>query len=277
MAPAAGRVQAPAVTRVAAVLAALLCSCVLAASAHADSPSIDNSIFDGAGVFIDNYGNFPGPWALADELEKNHFTWVALHVHNGLNELAGNDQWIEVLHEHGLKVGGWGYEEEHPVISAVLADLAVKHYHLDFYIADAEAPYTSTKKIKGWKRSQQFVDTFRWLEPTLPAAMTTYGAAIAPWVLPIDFAAWRNGGFDLLPQAYYNQFPKVYRPDMTVAHAERAGWPLDRVHPVIGVYRKYPASNYVPLLQAAGATGFSVWIGDQATAADYEALGVLTH
>jgi hypothetical protein len=277
MAPAPRCGQAPAVGRVFAFLLALTCACALAAGARADTPAVDNSIFKGAGVFIDNYGNFPGPWALADELEKNHFTWVALHVHNGLYLLDRNDQWIEVLREHGLKVGGWGYEDEHPVISAALADLAVRQYRLDFYIADAEAPYTQTKKIKGWKRSQQFVNTFRWLQPTLPAAMTTYGAAIAPWVLPIDFAAWRNGNFDLLPQAYYNQFPKVYRPDMTVSHAERAGWSLDRVHPVIGVYRKYPASNYVPLLQAAGATGFSVWLGDQATFADYAALGVLTH
>src|SRR3954470_2850694 len=231
MAPAAARGQAPAVVRVFAFLVALTCACALAAGARADAPAGDNSIFKGAGVFIDNYGNFPGPWALADELEKNHFSWVALHVHNGLNQLDGNEQWIEVLREHGLKVGGWGYEEEHPVISAVLADLAVKQYGLDFYIADAEAPYTQTKKIKGWGRSKRFVDTFRWLQPTLPAALTTYGAATAPWVLPIDFATWRNAGFDLLPQAYYNQFPKVYRPDMTVAHASRAGWPLERVHP----------------------------------------------
>jgi hypothetical protein len=277
MAPAAAPGQAAAVARAFTFLVALVCAGALAAGARADTPAVDNSIFRGAGVFVDNYGNFPGPWALADELERNHFAWVALHVHNGLHLLDGNSQWIEVLHEHGLKVGGWGYEDEHPVISAALADLAVKQYHLDFYIADAEAPYTQTKKIKGWKRSQQFVNTFRWLEPTLPAALTTYGAAATPWVLPIDFAAWRDGSFDLLPQAYYNQFPRVYRPDMTVSHAERAGWSLDRVHPVIGVYRKYPASNYVPLLQAAGATGFSVWIGDQATAADYAALGVLTH
>jgi hypothetical protein len=79
-----------------------------------------------------------------------------------------------------------------------------------------------------------------------------------------------------LPQAYYNQFPRVYRPDLTVAHSIRAGWAIDHVHPVIGVYRKYPAANYVPLLEAAGTRGFSVWLGDQATAADYLALSVLT-
>ncbi|HZR94529.1 MAG TPA: hypothetical protein VFA56_02470 [Gaiellaceae bacterium] len=253
-----------------AALAAVLC----AGPARADAPA---NVFDGAGVFVDNYGNYPGPWALADALERDHFTWVALHVHNGLTQLDVNEQWVKVLREHGLKVGAWGYEDRYTLIGAVLADLAIRRYDLDFYIADAEAPYTQTKKIRGWSRSRRFVSVFRRLQPTLPAALTTYGAAIAPWVLPIDFAAWRDGGFDLLPQAYYNQFPKIYRPDMTVAHAERAGWPLDRVHPVIGVYRKYPAANYVPLLEAAGTTGFSVWLGDQATAADYDALSVLTH
>ena len=47
------------------------------------------------------------------------------------------------------------------------------------------------------------------------------------------------------------------------------------VHPVIGVYRHYPASKYVPLLQQAGTRGFSVFLGDQATAADYAALASL--
>jgi hypothetical protein len=161
-------------------------------------------------------------------------------------------------------------------LAAALADLAVGRYGLDFFIADAEAPYLETKKVRGWKRSKTFVDEFRSLQPTLPAAITTYGAAAAGFVMPLDYASWRNAGFDLLPQAYYNQFPKVYRPDMTVAHSLLAGWPLDRVHPVIGVYRKYPASNYVPLLQATGTRGFAVFLGDQATAADYAALSVLT-
>jgi hypothetical protein len=44
------------------------------------------------------------------------------------------------------------------------------------------------------------------------------------------------------------------------------------VHPVIGVYRKYAAANYVPLLAGLGTRGFSVFLADQATAADYAAL-----
>lgn len=166
-------------------------------------------------------GNYPGPWHLAEELQASHFTWVALHVHNGLNGIGIDPLWVSALREHGLLVGGWGTEEQHPLIDAVLADLAVRANDLDFYIADAEAPYEANHG-GGW-RSKTFVAAFRSLQPTLPAALTTYGGAPAPWVLPID----------------------------------------------------YPASKYVPLLQQAGARGFSVFLGDQATAADYAALASL--
>jgi hypothetical protein len=251
---------------------AILCSTALAATARADPPS---DLFAGAGVFVDNPGNLPGPWDLAAALEANHFRWIAFHVNNGHTQSDIPSDWIPVFRAHGIAVGGWGYEDGQPRYEAVLAYLAVQQYGLDFFIADAESPYEQTKKLHGWGRSKIFVDTFRSLEPTLPAALTSYGAATAPWVLPIDYATWRDAGFDLLPQAYYNQFPKSSRPDMTVAHSLRAGWPLDRVHPVLGVYRQYPAANYVPLLAGLGTRGFSVFLADQATAADYAALAPL--
>jgi hypothetical protein len=258
--------------KVLALVVAAICASVLAATARADAPA---NLFDGAGVFVDNPGNLPGPWDLAASLEANHFTWIAFHVNNGLVQQDIPLDWLDVFRAHGIAVGGWGYEDGRPTIEAVLADLAVRRYGLEFFIADAESQYEQAKKLHGWKRSAVFVDTFRSLEPTLPAALTTYGAATAPFVLPIDYASWRNAGFDLLPQAYYNQFPKAYRPDMTVAHSLRAGWPLDRVHPVLGVYRKYPAANYIPLLAGLGTRGFSVFLADQATAADYAALAPL--
>jgi hypothetical protein len=197
-------------------------------------------------------------------------------VHNGVWTTYGpNEQWISVMRAHGLEVGLWGWEDSNAWLAAQLAAFQVRLSGADFYIADAEYDYELKPHSGNWFRSRIFAQTFRLWEPTLPAALTTFGAATPPWVLPIDFAAWRDNGFDLLPQAYYNQFPKVDRPDMTVAHAVRAKWPIDRVHPVIGVYRHYSAANYVPLLEAAGTTGYSVFIGDQATAADYQALSVL--
>jgi hypothetical protein len=262
-------------------IAAALCAACVAGTARADTPADANvaanaAIFNGAGVFIDNVGNLPGPIGFAEELQNAHFSWVAFHAHNGSwKSYAVNSEWVRVMREHGLRVGLWGWEDASPWLAAQLAAFEIRIVGADFYIADAEYDYERARHSAGWYRSRIFATTFRQYEPTLPAAMTTFGAADPPWVLPIDFAAWRDNGFDLLPQAYYNQFPRVDRPDMTVAHAQRAGWPLARVHPVIGVYRHYPAANYVPLLRAAGTTGYSVFIGDQATAADYQALSVL--
>jgi hypothetical protein len=247
-----------------------MCGCSLASTARAAASA--SAIFDGAGVFVDDPLNFPGPWGLADELQASHFKWVAFHVNDGLFPLGIDPMWIAVFRAHGLFVGGWGSEEQHPMDDAVVANFQVQQYGLDFYIADAERPY-EVNYNGGW-RSKVFVDEFRQLQPSLPAALTTFGASPAPWVLPIDFASWRNAGFQLLPQAYYNRW-KVYRPDLTVAHARRAGWPVDLVHPVIGVYDNYPASKYVPLLQTDGAEGFSVYLADQAKPTDYAALAPL--
>jgi hypothetical protein len=264
------------------IIVAALCAAIVAVTpARADTPAAATtartaSPFTGAGVFIDDIRNFPGPVGLADALQAAHFTWVAFHVHNGIGKQFGtNAEWMSIMREHGLSVGLWGWEDAHPWLDANLAAFQVRISGADFYIADAEWDYLFAKHTGAWYRSRIFASTFRQLEPNLPAAMTTFGAATPPWVLPIDFAAWRDNGFDLLPQAYFNQFPKVDRPDMTVAHALRAKWPISRVHPVIGVYRKYPAANYVPLLRQAGTTGYSVFIGDQATLADYQALSVL--
>jgi hypothetical protein len=266
------------------IVAALASAAVLSASAPAaDAPAVATTAntanpFTGAGVFIDNVGNFPGPVGIAETLRRNGFTWVAFHSHNGILKSYGvNPEWVAVMRAHGLKVGLWGWEDAHPALAAQLAAFEVRMVGADFYIADAEFDYLRAHKTAGWYRSAIFAQTFRRYEPTLPAALTTFGAAIEPWVLPIDFAAWRDNGFDLLPQAYYNQFPKVDSPVQTVAHALRAKWPVERVHPVIGVYRKYPAANYIPMLRAAGTTGYSVFIGDQATAADWDALSVLNN
>ena len=253
-----------------AIVAAVLCAAALAGAARADAPA---NVFDGAGMFIDNPYDFPGPWTLGEELRLAGFSWVALKVNEG-TRIDLDPMWVDVFRANGLSVGGWGVEGKYPLVDAVLAHLQVQQYGLDFYIANAERSYESNQR-GGW-RSANFVTVFRDLEPTLPAALVTLGGAPAPYVLPIDYASWRNGAFQLLPEAYYNK-TKVYRPDLTVAHALRAGWTADQVHPVIGVWGHYPAANYVPLLQADGAPGFSVFLADGMQPGDFNALAGLAH
>lgn len=250
---------------IAALAAALFASTSVA---RANAPA---NVFAGVGLFIDNPQDFPDPETVATWMIDAHFTWIAFHVDDVGTLDWTSAHWLQVMRDRGLQVGAWGAEGTNAIASAAIADFAVRTYGFGFYIADAEAPYMGKHTSAGWDRSPTFVRAFRALQPTIPAALVTLGAAKAPYVLPIDFAAWRNGGFDLLPEAYYNQYPG-YRPDLTVAHAQRAGWPLSAVHPVIGVYHHYPAGKYVPLLQNLGTQGFSVFLGDYMTPADYTAL-----
>jgi hypothetical protein len=250
---------------VVAVLAAALFAST--GVARAEAPT---HVFDGVGVFMDNPQNFPDPETVGTWLQSAHFTWVAMHIDDLPTFEAVDRHWIDTLRAHGLQVGVWGAEGVNVASDVAIANYAIESWGFDFYIADAEDPFEK----KGAYRSGQFVRAFRQLQPTIPAALVTLGAAKAPWVLPIDFAAWRSGGFDLLPEAYYNQYPG-YRPDLTVAHAQRAGWSLDAVHPVIGVYHHYSAAKYVPLLQGLGTRGFSVFLADQMSIADYGALSAL--
>jgi hypothetical protein len=260
------------VTRVVAILLAVVAAGSGASALPARAAtSTSADVFSGVGMFVDNPQDFPDAATVAGWLQASHFTWVALHIDDvGTLEWTEPD-WIPTMRAAGIQVGVWGVEGNNPIAGAAIANLVLQTWSFDFYIADAENPYEGKHRSSGWERSPTFVRAFRALQPTIPAALVTLGAAKAPYVLPIDFSAWRNGGFDLLPEAYYNQYP-AYRPDLTVDHALRAGWPLSRIHPVIGVYHDYPAASYVPLLSTLSTHGFSVFLGDQMSQADYAAL-----
>ena len=244
---------------------------VVGGPARAAVPSV--ALWNHAGVFVADTRAFPGPSSLADELAATDFSWIAIQIHNGLATRRIDLSWLGVFRAHGLAVGGWGVELKRPRREARLAARLVDRYGLDFYIADAESSYkVDTGGV--WGRSSAFTQAFRALEPTLPAALTTYGAPTCTCVFPIDYGAWRRTHFALLPQAFYNQF-REYRPDRTVAHALRAGWRRSEVHPVIGVYHGFPAARYVPLLRRAGTIGFSVFVAEAARPNDYAALAPL--
>jgi hypothetical protein len=167
-------------------VAALIGAAALCAAARADAPAGATTArtanpFTGAGVFVDDLGNFPGPVGLAETLQRDGFTWVAFHSHNGiLKSYAQNGEWFQVMRDHGLKVGLWGWEDAHPWLAAQLAVFEVRVTGADFYIADAEFDYLRAPRTGNWFRSRIFTKTFRQFEPALPAAVTTFSAAVAP-------------------------------------------------------------------------------------------------
>jgi hypothetical protein len=219
------------------------------------------------------------PGLLGATLRDNGFGWVAVYLHDGATEDPVEADWVRRFRvASGLPVGGWGVLRAEPVREASLADALVRRYALDFYIANAEAEYgyTGPTGLDGvrYQRSQRFTDAFRGLQPSLPAGLSSYCRAD---MHDLDWAAWRRNGFVFLPQAYVNDFGAEVTP-AACARGAREFFPLDGVHPTIGMHPGQSASlaaaAYAPLLARAGTTGFSVYLAEtRMTPEEWRSLG----
>lgn len=280
---------------VVAVLAALLLgawptqTAAAAPAEHAVSPAgalvvrpaiPKAQLWQGAGVIVADAAGFAPDRART--LRRSHFRWVAVKIHHGLdselrNGQALRDGWARGFRRNGIRVCGWGVLDDEPVLEARLATALVAGSGLDCYVADAEGLYMGAGYGGVVSRSSEFVRAFRERAPLLPGAVTTEGAAIHPWVLPFDYASWRDHGFALLPQAYLS-IEAHYGPSYAVAHAVRAGYTQERVHPMIGIgwaekRRKHWGGDYVWRLVRAQTTGFSVFLGETTGDVDFDVLG----
>ena len=235
-------------------------------------------LWEAAGAFVWHEQDV-SPEALGQELRDNGFGWVALLVNDGLSEDAVEDDWIaRFRNASGLSAGGWGVLRTEPVEEAKLASSLITRDGLDFYIADAEAEYSYSGADGAdpvrFQRSRQFVSAFRMLQPTLPAAISSYCRADQH---DIDWGAWRSAGFAFLPQAYVNDFGAAASPGVCV-RAAQPYFPASLVHPTVGMYpgvrRALSGMSYTQLLEGAGSVGFSVYLAEtRMTADEWAAFG----
>ena len=240
-------------------------------------PSARAMSWSSAGAFVWNEANI-SPEALGEELAGAGFGWVVLRVHDGLVEDPVDGDWVRRFRRvSGLPVGGWGVLRDHPRLEAALADALVARHGLDFYVANAEAEYAYSgpdgASDQRFGRSHAFVDTFRRLQPGLPAGLSSY---CRPVDHDLDWGTWRNAGFGFLPQAYVNDFGSAAAPTACAAAAR----PFfgTAVHPTIGTYpgsrSTLPPERYARLLARAGTVGFSVYLAEtEMTVDEWRVLG----
>ncbi len=236
-----------------------------------------------AGIFAVTAGNF-SPGLHGDIMAQNGFGWVAIQIHDGLavkgdNEAACAAGWIAEFRRRGILVGAWGVNRTDPEGEAALASQLVRRFGFSFYIANAEIEHKYTQADgsgsgEAYGRSRRFVAAFRALEPSIPAAVSSYGRADRA---DIDWAAWRAGGFVFLPQVYWNEHD-IYEPVACLDGAVAAGWPRSHVFPTLGIWgggqrAVVPAAEYAARLQGTGTVGFSVYVGDQIPLPEWPVLG----
>ena len=234
--------------------------------------------WDDAGAFV-WHPDAIDPALLGSELRANGFGWAAVFVQDGTAAASVDPAWIARFRQaSGLPLGGWGVLRADAPGAARVAAAQIRRDGLNFYVADAEAEYGYTgvggRSGARFLRSRAFVDEFRRLQPSLPAAIASY---CRPDQHDLDWKAWSDAGFDFLPEAYVNELGAAADPASCVAGAG-AWFPAARVHPIVGMYQGSrglgSAAAYAGLLQAAGTKGFSVYLAEQGmTGAKWAAFG----
>jgi hypothetical protein len=235
------------------------------------------------GVFAWNIDAFPTDMAIA-KMKAQGIKWIALQITDGTTVNPKTEQYlqqgyIDRLRAAGIQVGFWGVNRTNPEEEARVVAEQVKKYHADFYVADAEIEYKYTSAsgapdAEAYGRSKRFIQAFRSELPDIPAALSSYGRTD---LADIDWKAWQDAGFDWLPQAYLNEFP-IYDPALCVDAAVKSGWPRDRVHPTLGLWgggqsRLVSADEYIASLRKGGSVGFSSYLAEQMSDADWAGLG----
>jgi hypothetical protein len=223
--------------------------------------------WNNAGAFIVHTQDVDPTW-LGQQFRSAGFGWVAVYLGSSGNAQPLDPGWVtRFILASGLPVGGWTVLNGNAHADAGFAARQLEETGLSFYIADAETSYQGKVGL-----SQSFVDRFRKLEPTMTAGLSSLCDASG-----IGLAPWARGGFAFLPQAYVNDFGDNVAPAVCV-HAASAYFPLSSIHPTVGSYHGEKGwvspQRYIPLLAAAGTTGFSVYNAEtNMTAQAWQAYG----
>lgn len=246
-------------------------------------PTAGAPVWKGAGAFVWNAEAFPSDIAV-EQLKKQGVKWVTLQITDGMTVNAQTERelargYIDKLHKAGIQVGFWGVNRTEPEAEAKLNAELVKKWGADFYIANAEIEYKYTSgdgspDPEAFGRSKRFIDAFRAELPDLPAGVSSYGRTD---LADLDWKAWREAGFDWLPQTYLND-DAIYDPALSVEAAVKDGWPRDQVHPTIGIWgggrgRVVSPQEYAESLRRSGATGFSTYLAETMSPEEWNALG----
>ncbi|MGH3104025.1 MAG: hypothetical protein ACRDN6_08020 [Gaiellaceae bacterium] len=252
-----------------------------------EPPTPVASIFREFGWFAVRYDALFDPATLADTGVK----WVAAVLTHGANADGShnndvddktNQAWLAAgnakpYRDAGIKVGGWGWHEVMPETEAIIAATHIASFHLDFWIANAEAvwkPDDSRFVRDAPERYALALDNE--LESRgltgLAVGWSVLGAPPAPFAYGYDYKAFTRRGWHILPQAYPQQSPE-YELDNVLEHSlARAGIRPDFVHPTIANYGPQKPDAFKPTIaewsqavergRTRGVIGYSLWSHD---------------
>jgi hypothetical protein len=217
----------------------------------------------------------PDPDEVVGRAARHGMRWVTAEALVA-GEVARRD-WLRGMRratrERGLKLGVHGFVGR-PVVAperdAKEMSRAITVADADFAIVNAEIQYEQAPA----GTSKRFVRTYRELRPRFATYLSSFGRP--SFHSGLHWAAWAQGGFRGMPQAYENLNASLLSPKQCVADYARF-FPRESMRVTLGCFGEngnghLPPSRLVASVREVPGLSFNVYRHGTVTNAELEAL-----
>jgi hypothetical protein len=223
-------------------------------------------------------GRRPDPDAVATAAQRHGLRWLTAQATEG-QEVLDRD-WLRGMRratrERGLRLGVHGFvgrPSPKPVAEARAMASAIDIAGADFAIVNAEIQYEQSTRPD----STNFVREYRRLKPEFRSYFSSFGRP--EFHSSLNWAAWADGGFHGMPQAYENLNAEMLKPAQCVVDWGRF-FPRRTLRPTLGCFTEHghphlPVGRLVQSVRDVPEVRFNVFRHGTVTKAELEALSRL--
>ena len=223
-------------------------------------------------------GRRPKPVTVATKAQRHGLKWLSAQAIES-DEVLDPD-WLRAMRratmERGLRLAVHGFigrPRPKPVAEARAMAKAIDVAGADFAIVNAEIQY---ERAAG-PVSKRFVREYRRLKPEFPSFFSSFGRPT--FHASLDWAAWADGGFRGMPQAYENLNAEQLRPAQCVDDWARF-FPRKGLRPTLGCFAEggrshLPVPRLVQSVRDVPGLRFNVFRHGTVTDGELQALSRL--
>jgi hypothetical protein len=223
-------------------------------------------------------GRRPNPDTVATAAKRHGLKWLTAQATEG-DDVLDRD-WLRGMRratrERGLRLGVHGFvgrPRPRPVAEARAMAKAIDIADADFAIVNAEIQYEQSARPD----SKDFVHEYRRLKPDFRSYFSSFGR---PEKHPsLDWAAWADGEFRGMPQAYENLNAQLLKPKLCVNDWNRF-FPRRSLRPTLGCFAErghshLPISRLTQSVKEVPNLTFNIFRHGTVTKAELEALSAI--
>ena len=223
-------------------------------------------------------GRRPKPDRVAALAKRHGLRWLTAQATEGDDLL--DQEWLRGMRratrERGLRLGVHGFigrPSPKPVAEARAMAEAIDIADADFAIVNAEIQYEQSAQPD----SKDFVREYRRLKPNFRSYFSSFGRP--EFHASLDWAAWADGKFRGMPQAYENLNAQLLKPKQCVEDWKRF-FPRRTMMPTLGCFAEsghshLPISRLTQSVKDVPNLSFNIFRHGTVTKAELEALSAI--